>query len=387
MDFLMELIMSLILEGSFEAVGSKKLPLILRILLAAVLMGILLAPGLLCLFLGFKYQEPVVFFVGVFLAVLGILGVWALIKKIKERKNEKIPQRVPSEKEAISEEYYRAVQQLIGLAKSKADGVALAEAAKEFFERFQEVHGAADLLLFLSEERREQRESEGADALLLLLESEERCIENKVTLFLRLAEYYLELGEEARGKMYLKKLCTETVTNFEESIEIHDLGAVWEKYKPLIAEELPLFIEKEGASLEEIFALEEDELIFALAERYRARDELNQWERAVSLINELMEEINSGGFESYLRYYGLHFKEVEEVIERIGANGMDALIKRVRKKLSLEKLPATEQEWEALLDCHEPDFEREDDTYYEREEQKLIPILQKFILKNKEKFR
>ena len=62
---------------------------------------------------------------------------------------------------------------------------------------------------------------------------------NKTLLYLRLAAHHLEKGETEAGKACLVKLCTDTVDNYEEAIALNELTPLWEKYKPLVAGEIP----------------------------------------------------------------------------------------------------------------------------------------------------
>lgn len=85
MDFLIELLLSLILQGCMDGVDSKRLPMGIRILLAVLLVGLLIGPFLVLLILWIQYQTlPLLIFSGMML-LFGGLGIGAMIKKMKKR--------------------------------------------------------------------------------------------------------------------------------------------------------------------------------------------------------------------------------------------------------------------------------------------------------------
>ena len=71
-------------------------------------------------------------------------------------------------------------------------------------------------------------------AILIYLEIADnkhlKYIYDDVTLWFRLGEYYINKGEVEKGKAYLIKLCDNN-SNYEESLELRELTAEWQKLK------------------------------------------------------------------------------------------------------------------------------------------------------------
>ena len=81
MGFILEILFEFILEGSMEAVGEKKVPLLLRILAATVL--ILVFGGLvgLIVYMGVCEKSWFIIGLGIILAVFAIAAVWKTVRK------------------------------------------------------------------------------------------------------------------------------------------------------------------------------------------------------------------------------------------------------------------------------------------------------------------
>ncbi len=91
MDLIMEFLFELILEGSLELAGSRKIPMVLRILAAAILLAVyggLLMLGVMLLFRGIERLDWPLMLVGLFLVLLiAFFGV-KVIKKYKKECSE-----------------------------------------------------------------------------------------------------------------------------------------------------------------------------------------------------------------------------------------------------------------------------------------------------------
>ncbi len=86
MDFVLELLLDIILDGCIEAAEEKKVPVILRIICAALL--ILFYCGLIgiLLFVAIKNKSGAIFFITVLIA---LIFLFALVYKYREIKKNK----------------------------------------------------------------------------------------------------------------------------------------------------------------------------------------------------------------------------------------------------------------------------------------------------------
>lgn len=85
MDFLIELLLDIILEGSIEAVSEKRVPFPVRILLTIVLIVFFVGVFVLLFYLGVKYD---LLFITIVTAILFVLFMLGMIKKIKDFKRK-----------------------------------------------------------------------------------------------------------------------------------------------------------------------------------------------------------------------------------------------------------------------------------------------------------
>ena len=81
MELILEILFDLIVEGSLEAVGEKKVPLVLRILAAAVLLVVFGGLVGVLLYLGISEKNWIVAALGVVIALMIGLAVWKTVKK------------------------------------------------------------------------------------------------------------------------------------------------------------------------------------------------------------------------------------------------------------------------------------------------------------------
>lgn len=234
-----------------------------------------------------------------------------------------------------------------------------------------------------------------------------KSIADDVTLYLRMAEYYIENGETEKGVEYLIKLCTETVSNYEEAIGFRKLTEVWGKYKHLVEGKVPpsevcnngnpLSPEKCTMQISDIFNLADDEMLSELSTHLNemsANGEvlncLNKWEKIFYYVDELCVEVNSGGFSNYLYYHGNHFEKVKSALETIGAEELFELLKSVEEKFPRNKVPKNIDSIQNTLDKMEEkgiDFEEEDEKYYNETETNLLEKLTVYVKENNKRFR
>ncbi|MBQ8184634.1 MAG: hypothetical protein IJ036_02480 [Lachnospiraceae bacterium] len=88
MELLIEIIFSVIFEGSLELITKKSVPMFIRVLLAFFLTAFSVAISALLFYLGIKNRSIIILIFAVLLSLLFIAAIIALYKKLKEKKNE-----------------------------------------------------------------------------------------------------------------------------------------------------------------------------------------------------------------------------------------------------------------------------------------------------------
>lgn len=274
--------------------------------------------------------------------------------------------------------------------------------------KYRKYFGTGDYLINLAEEEYYPKGDYLAGLTIIKTVHEHfKNIADDVTIYLRMAEYYIENGETEKGVEYLIKLCTETVSNYEEAIGFRELTEVWGKYKHLVEGKVPplevcnngnpLSPEKCTMQISDIFNLADDEMLSELSTHLNemsANGEvlncLNKWEKIFFYIDELCVEVNSGGFSNYLYYHGNHFEKVKSVLETIGAEELSELLKSVEEKFPRNKVPKNIDSIQNTLDKMEEkgiDFEAEDEKYYNETETNLLEKLTVYVKENNKRFR
>lgn len=274
--------------------------------------------------------------------------------------------------------------------------------------KYKNYFGLGDCLINLAEEEYYPKGDHLAGLTIIkVVHKHFKNIADEVTIYLRMAEYYIESGETEKGIEYLIKLCTETVSNYEESIGFRELTSVWEKYKHLVEGKVPPSVvcnsgnpippEKCTMQIADILNLADDKLLNELSAHLNemsANGEilscLNKWEKLVFYINELCEEVNSGGFSNYLYYYGNHFEKVKTALEIIGATKVVELLSEIEEKFPRKKIPKSIDSIQNNLDKMEEkgiDFETEDEKYYSETEMEILEQLVIYVKENAKHFR
>jgi len=216
-----------------------------------------------------------------------------------------------------------------------------------FIKKYRKVQYIGDFLISTAEEKLSEGEYEKGITILFAV-YESKYLENVydgVTVYLRLAEYYLQNGETEKGKAFLVRLCNETVENYEEALEFRKLMPVWEKYKSLVKDCVQPSVRLESAEKK---ALSEQELL-----------EL------------LLEEVGSGGFDAYLSYNSNYFYDTLTASETQNKPLTAALLREIEKKFPNGKVPHTPSEAENFIMDNHLDFEKEDEYFYETVEREL----------------
>ena len=310
--------------------------------------------------------------------------------------------------EYVADEFLAEIDEIQTKYKKDKDFKKLANRLLGSSLKYRKYFGTGDYLINLAEE--EYYSKGDYLAGLTIIKTVHKHFENvadDVTICLRMAEYYIENGETEKGIEYLIKLCTETVSNYEESIGFRNLTEVWSKYKHLVEGKVPpsetcdsgnpIPPEKCTMQIADILNLPNDELLSELSTHLNeisANGEmlscLNKWEKTVFYIDELCNEINSGGFSNYLYYYGNHFEKVKVSVETIGAEKMIELLNAVEEKFPRKKVPKNIDSIQNNLDKMEEKgiaFETEDEEYYNFTEKEILQKLITYIFENKNHFR
>ena len=269
-----------------------------------------------------------------------------------------------------------------------------------------------DLFIKTGEELIENGEQECGFAYFLAfekyIEKAAECIADTVTLYLRLAEYYLENNETEKGINYLIKLCTQTTDNYEESIEFRELTDVWEQYKHLVAGKVPESVvtnkgvdpvppEKCSMKISDILSLPQDELLTEISIHLNeisgtgtCLNYLNKWEKLVFDADLVLTEVNSDGFSGYLYYYGNRFPNAVKAFQEINSQKMLDLMTSVQNKFPSKKIPKSIEAIQNKIDKMEEkgiDFEDEDESFYNDAQEELLDKLYEYIMSNQKKFR
>jgi tetratricopeptide (TPR) repeat protein len=296
------------------------------------------------------------------------------------------------------------VEELLNFCKenSNVEDMSLYEEKfRVFLSKFQQQEFVDLILTYAGEYFIQNGEYEKGIVLLqLVLELPVDSFGDGVILFLRLAEYYFEKGDTKKGKEFLVRLCTETSTNYEDSIAFRGLTEVWKKYKDQIEIKnpqliVPVSVSECSMKIEEIFKLSDmEELENALMDHLdelsgngKYLNYLNRWERIFYDVNWLCMEVNSGGFDSYLSYYGNRWTKTRKALETIGATKMVALMEKIESKFPNCKIPKTIVAIQNSILNYDLEFEEEDTYFYENGICELLNQLDAFVLSNKKKFR
>ena len=273
----------------------------------------------------------------------------------------------------------------------------------------------ARLLFFLGNSYMENGDFEAGAACMKSTVACFSYMDHRGVFYLRMAQYHIENGNTKAGINYLVWLCTE-VENFENQLAMYNLTEIWEKYKPLVADKVtesvtdkvqkpvsdistpnPRHPSECGQTIEQILSLPEVDLLSALSAHLGEMSAngaflnyLNKWERDFYYVDEVCMEVNSGGFEGYLYYHGIHFTKAYQSFGRIGADQMLQLMDRIKCKFPRSRIPKSEEAIQKVMDRMEEDgidFDDEDEIYYSFAEKELLECLLSYVKENARHFR
>jgi|GEM_PF-5768848 len=274
--------------------------------------------------------------------------------------------------------------------------------------KYRKYFGTGDYLINLAEEEYFSKGDYLAGLTIIkTVHKHFKNVADDITIYLRMAEYYIESGDVEKGIEYLIKLCTETVTNYEEALGFRELTTVWDRYKHLVEGKVPpskvynsgnpIPPEKCTMQIAEILNLSDDDLLSEISTHLNemsANGEmlscLNKWEKTIFYVDELCSEVNSGGFSNYLYYYGNHFEKAKASLEIIGAIKTYDMLNAIEEKFPRKKVPKNIDSIQNNLEKMEEKgicFELEDEKYYGEIEKELLTQLVIYIKENRKHFR
>lgn len=274
-------------------------------------------------------------------------------------------------------------------------------------------HQFNHFLIFLGNTYMESGDFEAGAACMKSVAAHFQGIYHYALIYLRMAQYHIEKGETEIGIGYLVQLCTE-VRDYKSQIVVNELTEVWEKYKHLLVGRIPgldvteklepiaqapqpLTPDKCSQSNAQIFALSGADLLSALSAHIGEMTAngavlncLNKWERNFFYADEVCMEVNSGGWEGYLYYHGIHFAKACKAFEEIGAVQMVRLMERIQSQFPRGCIPKSEEAIQNVMDRMEEDgidFDNEDEIYYSSAEKELLDHLSTYVRENQKHFR
>ena len=210
-----------------------------------------------------------------------------------------------------------------------------------FIKKYKSVEYLPMIMMNYADELRNKGKRDIANLIYLeMVENKHlKYIYDEVTLYLRLAEYYINNGEIEKGKSYLLLLCDE-VDNYEEAIEFRELTAEWQKLKPYVVDEIKPPLVTMNDTDEDEFVPDDD------------------------LLELFLSEMASGGIHAYLTSYG-HLLERTLGMARSKEKTVTVeLLELIKTKYFKGEMPQKLVTIENIIDKNDWWFEEEYDQYY-----------------------
>lgn len=157
-------------------------------------------------------------------------------------------------------------------------------------------------------------------------------ISDDITVYIILAQYYIENGDTEKGKKFLIKIANETTDNYEESLEFRGWLDTWNKYKHLVKDEIPAPIFSNDKELSD-----ED------------------------LLELLLKEVHSGGYDAYLSYNGQYFERTLKIAETKNMNSLVEQLQRIKSKFPNDTVPNNAID---IIENSKLSFNDEDELFY-----------------------
>lgn len=158
---------------------------------------------------------------------------------------------------------------------------------------------------------------------------------DEVEVWLKKAQKCFDKGDIEKGRKYLIRLCNE-YENYEESFAFRDLTDVWNQYKHFVEGMVP------------------------------PSKNLNEPDENLTddaLLELLLEEVNSGGFDAYLCYNGEHFGRTYDVVKASDMPLTLDVLDRVKGKFPQGEVPESADAISDLIDDNALNFDDEDDFF------------------------
>ena len=159
------------------------------------------------------------------------------------------------------------------------------------------------------------------------------CLSDDVTVYILLARHYIENGDIEKGKQFLIKIANETTDNYEESLDFRGYLDIWNKYKPLVESQI-----KKSINCNTDEELSDDELL-----------EL------------LLEEVHSGGYNSYLSYYSKYFDRTLNLAKNRKMELLVQQLERIQSKFPNNAVPYNAID---VIESNRLKFDSEDELFY-----------------------
>lgn len=158
-------------------------------------------------------------------------------------------------------------------------------------------------------------------------------ISDDVTVYILLARHYIENGDIEKGKQFLIKTANETTDNYEESLKFRGYLDVFNKYKPLVEDKI-----KKSLSTDTEEELSDNDLL-----------EL------------LLQEVHSGGYESYLSNYSKYFDRTLKLAKKRKMTLLAKQLERIKSKFPNN---AVHDNAVDVIENNGLNFDSEDELFY-----------------------
>ena len=162
-------------------------------------------------------------------------------------------------------------------------------------------------------------------------------ISDEITVYMILAQFYLENGSEEKGEEFLKKIANETSDNYEESLEFRGWLDVWNKYKHRVEDSI---CKSQSINNDEEFITDDE------------------------LLRLLLEEVHSGGYSSYLSYNSAYFERTLEIAKERKMKALFQQLERIKSKFPNSAIPNDSSIIDAVLEKNSLYFDEEDELFY-----------------------
>lgn len=160
-------------------------------------------------------------------------------------------------------------------------------------------------------------------------------ISDDITVYILLAKHYIENGDIEKGKRFLIKIANETTDNYEESLDFRGYLDIFNKYRHLVKDKI-----KKSVSTDTEEELSDDDLL-----------EL------------LLEEVHSGGYNAYLSYYSKYFDRTLNLAKNRKMELLVQQLERIQSKFPNNVVPDNAVN---IIESNSLNFDSEDELFYNK---------------------